>query len=70
MTVAKRCTVCARFRAYEADDRFCLSCGNEGLESACNCGRAFDYALHEAEGELHCPRCGRSLRGRASDFQP
>jgi hypothetical protein len=68
MTVVKRCPVCSRFRAYETDDRFCLACGHEGLESACECGRQFEYALHEREGDLFCPRCGRSLRGRSSEF--
>jgi hypothetical protein len=70
MTSIRRCAVCARFRAYEEDDRYCLACGHEGLEAACTCGRAFDYALNEGDGELHCPRCGRSLRGRADDFEP
>ena len=68
MTTVKRCAVCSRFRAYEDDDRFCLSCGHEGLDAACECGRGFDFALAEPEGELHCPRCGRSLRGRSADF--
>ena len=63
----KRCLVCGRFRAYDASDRFCLVCGSEGLEDECACGRPFDYALAE-EGDLHCPRCGRRLRGRASEF--
>ncbi len=69
MTIVKRCSVCSRFRAYEAGDQFCLACGHEGLESSCACGRVFDFALHEAEGELHCPRCGASLRGRSADFE-
>ena len=68
MTVVKRCAVCSRFRAYEEADRFCLGCGHEGLEAACECGRGFDFALHEGDGELYCPRCGRSLRGRSADF--
>ncbi len=68
MTIVKRCAVCARFRAYDQDDRFCLACGHEGLESACACGRPFEYALQEREGDLFCPRCGRSLRGRSSEF--
>ncbi len=68
MTTVKRCNVCSRFRAYEEGDRFCLACGHEGLDAACTCGRTFEYALHEAEGDLFCPRCGQSLRGRSSEF--
>jgi hypothetical protein len=63
----KRCTVCGRFRAYDDDDAFCIGCGHEGLESACACGRAFDYALAES-ADIHCPRCGRVLRGRTSEL--
>jgi len=55
--ITKRCTVCGRFRAYEADDQFCIPCGNEALEEECVCGRAFDYALGE-DAAIHCPRCG------------
>ena len=58
----KHCAVCGRFRAYQGDDEFCIVCGNDELETACHCGRAFDYALAEA-GDIHCPRCGRVLRG-------
>jgi hypothetical protein len=65
--VTKRCTTCGRFRAYEPDDAFCLVCGTDSLDAACACGRPFDYALAE-EGDLHCPRCGLKLRGRASEF--
>ncbi len=57
-----RCAVCGRFRAYATDDEFCIVCGNDSLEPTCECGRAFDYALAET-GDVHCPRCGRVLRG-------
>lgn len=63
MAVTKRCAVCGRFRAYDEDDEFCIGCGHEGLEAECACGRAFDYALAET-GDIHCPKCGRVLRGR------
>jgi len=66
--VAKRCDTCGRFRAYEAGDHFCLVCGHEDLADACECGRAYDYALGES-GELHCPRCGKSLAGRVQGFE-
>ena len=69
MSVTKRCSVCGRFRAYEEADAFCLVCGHEGLEPECTCGRVYDYALAEGDGSLHCPRCGRGLRGRTGDFE-
>ena len=65
--LTKRCAVCGRFRAYDADDEYCIGCGHEGLESQCSCGRAFEYALAES-GDIHCPRCGRVLRGRTSEL--
>lgn len=67
--LTKRCDTCGRFRAYEADDRFCLVCGSDALHDACGCGRGYDYALVE-EGDLHCPRCGRPVRGRGQEFEP
>jgi hypothetical protein len=70
--VTKRCSVCARFHAYAELDEYCISCGNKTLESACSCGRGYDYALgeHGDAGTLHCPRCGKSLKGRSADFEP
>jgi hypothetical protein len=65
--ITKRCTTCTRFRAYHPDDRHCIVCGSDSLVDRCRCGREFDYALAE-EGELHCPRCGRPLRGRSEEF--
>ena len=62
MTITKRCAVCGRFRAYDPDDEFCIGCGHNALESQCACGRPFEYALPET-GDIHCPRCGRVLRG-------
>jgi len=72
MTLTKRCAVCGRFRHYAVDDTFCVICGNDALESACTCGRNYDYALDEGTqgASLHCPKCGRALKGRASDFEP
>jgi hypothetical protein len=68
MAITKRCAVCGRFRAYDADDEFCIVCGHETLEAECSCGRAFDYALAEG-GDVHCPRCGRILRGRSTELE-
>ena len=69
--ITKRCAVCGRFRHYHDEDAYCVICGNEALESECTCGRDYDYALETGnEGaSLHCPRCGRSLRGRSPDFE-
>jgi hypothetical protein len=67
--VAKRCSICGRFRSYETEDAFCIVCGSDALEAECGCGRAFDFSLEEAEdADLYCPRCGRSLRGRSDEF--
>lgn len=66
-TVTKRCTVCRTFRAYDPDDKYCVECGHEDLEATCSCGRAFDYAIPEA-GPVHCPRCGKSFRGKAAEY--
>jgi predicted amidophosphoribosyltransferase len=71
--VTKRCSVCGRFRPYIGTDVFCISCGNDALESNCTCGRGYDYALddHSAEtASLHCPQCGKSLKGRSAEFEP
>jgi hypothetical protein len=67
--VVKRCATCGRFRGYESGDAFCLLCGSDDIEESCSCGRAYDYALAEEGGDLHCPRCGKRLRGRASEFE-
>jgi hypothetical protein len=66
--VAKRCGTCGRFRAYEPADGFCLVCGHEDLSEACECGRPFDYAIGET-GDLHCPRCGKSLVRHVEGFE-
>ena len=72
MSVTKRCAVCGRFRHYDEDDTFCVICGHSALESECPCGREYEFALEDGNQgtTLHCPRCGRSLRGRAADFEP
>ena len=68
MKETRRCATCGRFRQYDESDRYCMVCGNEGIDRACACGRSFDYALDEA-GDLFCPGCGRALRGRSDDFE-
>ena len=72
MSLTKRCSVCGRFRTYADEDAFCVICGNDSLESACQCGRGYDYALEDGNqgASLHCPRCGKSLRGRSGEFEP
>ena len=68
-TLTKRCAICGRFRAYHEDDVFCIGCGHDGLEAACGCGRNYDYALAEdIVSNLHCPKCGKTLRGRSAEF--
>jgi hypothetical protein len=66
-TITKRCSVCRKFRTYDPDDVYCVECGHEGLTTACECGRVFDYLIPEA-GKAHCPRCGKSLRGKAPEY--
>jgi hypothetical protein len=66
-TVTKQCGVCRKFRTYDPDDSYCVECGHEGLETACQCGRVFDYAIPES-GPAHCPRCGKSFRGKLPEF--
>lgn len=72
MSITKRCSICGRFRHYADDDVFCVICGNQSLESQCTCGRGYDYALEEGNQSesLHCPKCGRALKGRSSEFDP
>jgi hypothetical protein len=66
--VTRRCAVCGRFRSYEPEDGFCIVCGHDHLESACGCGRGYGYALAE-NGDVHCPRCGRVLRGQPGGYE-
>jgi len=66
--IVKRCATCGRFRSYEDGDAFCIGCGHDSLEAVCACGRGYDFAPHEPGDELHCPRCGTRLRGRANDI--
>ena len=67
--ITKRCAVCSRIRAYEEGDRFCVVCGSDALQAACECGRSYDFALDEPGDLLHCPRCGKRLRGRDGEFE-
>lgn len=66
-TVTKRCGICRKFRPYDPDDLYCVACGHEGLETACECGRVFDFAIPET-GPAHCPRCGKSFRGKSPEY--
>jgi hypothetical protein len=68
VSVIKRCSVCCRFRSYDEDDRFCVACGHDGLDLQCTCGRAYDYLRPDDEAVLHCPRCGKVLRGRQPEY--
>lgn len=62
--VVKVCHTCGRFRRYDAEDSYCVACGYDSLTERCGCGRSFDYALDEPDGQgLHCPRCGKDWRG-------
>lgn len=72
MIVTKRCSVCGRFRHYAEDDVYCMPCGNNTLETAHACGRGYEYALdaRNEETSLHCPRCGKALKGRSAEFDP
>jgi hypothetical protein len=65
--MTKRCSVCGRFRSYQPDDVYCIGCGSDALESACTCGRQYDYALDES-GAIHCPRCGKAFHGKSAEF--
>lgn len=67
-SITRRCATCGRFRGYEDTDSYCIACGNDSLESACQCGRSFDYVSDDERDTVHCPRCGRRLTGRAEDF--
>ena len=67
--ITKRCAVCGRFRPYHADDRYCIVCGHDALDSECSCGREFDFALVES-GPIHCPRCGKAFHGKSAEFEP
>jgi hypothetical protein len=71
MRITKRCAVCGRFRHYAEADAYCIHCGNQTLEAECTCGRNYDYALEDEDqgASLHCPKCGKSLRGRSGDFE-
>lgn len=72
MSVVKRCGVCGRFRHYDDADVYCVICGNNTLEDSCACGRDYGYALDDKNdgATLHCPRCGKALKGRSGDFDP
>ena len=72
MTTVKRCAVCGRFRHYAEADVFCIGCGHKSLEDQCSCGRSYEYTLEEGnQGDsMHCPRCGKALKGRSAEFDP
>ena len=70
--IVKRCSVCGRFRHYAELDAYCMTCGNNTLERAHECGREYEYALEDSNQgtSLHCPKCGKALKGRSPDFEP
>ena len=63
--------VCARFRGYEVDDRYCV-----GLRARRARGRMrvlcralrLNLRAEDDDTTLHCPRCGKVLRGRQKEY--